>query len=278
MHLPTAAFSNPYQPGSGRGVRRSWRLALPALRAGDSVLNRWRRETLGLPATSWRQDLRALRRLPHLLGYSPAILPRPDDWPANIHVTGPWFLDTPDYAPPVALTEFLERGPAIAMGFSSQVTRQPAAFVQTIERGLQQSGVRAVVLGGFGALARITASDRVLPMPSVPHDWLYPRVRAVIHHGGSGSTSGAVLAGVPNAAIAFGYDQPLWADRLQVVGVSPPVVPASALTPDGLASIIEALVSSSVMRERARQLQDIVSAEQGVANAVAIVSAALGGR
>ena len=280
MHLPTAAFANPYQPHADAALhlRRSWRRALPALQAGTAALNRWRQNTLGLPAIGWRQDLQALRRLPHLLGYSTAVLPRPADWPSWVHVTGNWFFDAPNYDPPAELAEFLEQGPAIAIGFSSQVTRNPAHFRDVVETGLAQSGTRAILLGGFGALSRIERSDRLLPMASVPHDWLYPRVRAVIHHGGAGSTAGALRAGVPNTAVAFGYDQPLWAERLHAIGVSPPPVAATRLTADSLAAIVDALITSDRMRQRARELSEVLRQEDGAGRAVDVISAALASR
>ncbi|MFP5378440.1 MAG: glycosyltransferase [Vicinamibacteria bacterium] len=283
MHLPTAAFANPFQretpPGtpSPASNRRSWRLALPALQAGDAVLAR-RRRALGLSPISWRADLRRLRGLPHLLGYSAAVLPRPADWPPDVHVTGFWFLDDADrYGPPAALAGFLDAGPApVAIGFSSQSARDAAANTRVVREAVARAGVRAVVLQGFGGVGAGDDDDQMVTLPSAPHDWLYPRVAAVVHHGGSGSTGAALRAGVPSMAVPFGYDQPLWGARLHALGVGPAPIPADELSVDRLAAALTALTTDQTMRARARQMAGVIRAEDGVTRAVDAVLALRG--
>ncbi len=279
MHLPTAAFANPYQhEAHAHSLRRSWRLALPAVQMGDGPLNRWRQQTLKLAPIGWRQDVRRLRRMPHLLGYSEAVLPRPAEWPASVEITGFWFLQSAGYEPPPELKAFLEAGPAVAIGFSSQVVRNNHALAKAVAGGIAASGVRAVVLSGFGALANLTAGPTMLPMRSVPYEWLFARMTAAVHHGGSGSTGLALQAGVPNAAVPFGYDQPLWGERLHDLGVGPAPIRATDLTADGLARMLTALTTSEPMRQRARELSAAIRAEDGVGRAVAAISSALARR
>src|SRR5690606_2373498 len=90
--------------------------------ASLGVVNRWRREVLKLPPGP--RSPSALRRtdgrpVPALLGYSPAVVPRPTDWPETIAVTGFWFLDhLDDWSPPADLAAFLEAGPPpVYIGF-----------------------------------------------------------------------------------------------------------------------------------------------------------------
>jgi sterol 3beta-glucosyltransferase len=277
LHLPTTTFANPFQSvpadADAAAIRRSWRLGYPALQMGDASLNRWRRETLGLPPIGWREDLRRLRRLPHLLGFSPAVLPRPRDWAPWVDVTGFWFADVPaDYAPPPELRAFLDAGPPpVAIGFSSQVVRDGDALARAVVDGVAQAGVRAVLLGGYGALARVAPTAQLCPVPSVPHAWLFPRMAAVVHHGGSGSTAEALRVGVPNMAVPFGYDQPLWGGRLAALGVGPAPIPASALTADTLAAALRRLTTDAGMRRSARALGGVIRAEDGVGRAVRVV-------
>ncbi len=279
LHLPTRAFPNPFAPGTPAGeaaIRRSWRLAYPALQMGDTSLNRWRRDTLGLPPIGWRADLRRLRRLPHLLGFSATVLPRPHDWPAWVEVTGFWFGDpAPGYEPPPALRAFLDAGPPpVAIGFSSQVVRDGERLARAVVDGVAHSGVRAVVVGGYGALAGVTPSAALCPVPSVPYEWLFPRVAAVVHHGGSGSTGEALRAGVPNMAVPFGYDQPLWGARLAAMGVGPAPVPATALTAERLAAALRQLTGDAAMQQAAQAAALVIRSEDGVGRAVRAVMAA----
>lgn len=54
----------------------------------------------------------------------------------------------------------------------------------------------------------------VLVVDAVPHDWLFPRVHAVVHHAGAGTTAAAVRAGVPSVTVPVAMDQGFWAHRL----------------------------------------------------------------
>ncbi|MGE0040888.1 MAG: glycosyltransferase [Vicinamibacterales bacterium] len=274
MHLPTAAFANPYQaPSTADGHRRTWRLALPALQAGDAALNRWRQRTLGLPAVGWREDLRRLRRLPHLLAYSEAVLPRPADWPAGVHVTGYWFLDeAAGYEPPPALARFLDAGaPPVVVGFSSQVSRDPAALTRAVVEAVERSGLRAILLAGFGGIRDAEPAPNLMVAEAVPHDWLFARASAVAHHGGSGTTGAALRAGLPGFAVPFGYDQPLWGERLRALGVGPAPIPARDLTGNRLAAALREVTGEPAMRARAQAIGERIRREDGVRTAVGIL-------
>lgn len=277
LHLPTAAFPNPFHtdstPMAPLANRRSWRQGLPTLRVGSEAVDRWREQTLGLPPLPFRRNLRVLRRLPHLLGYSPSVLPKPADWPASAHVTGYWFLDGGGgYQPPPELERFLADGPPpVAIGFSSQVGGDPTALTRTIIEAVGQSGSRAVLVTGFGGLKGVDLPSYVLPVATVPYDWLFTRVRAMVHQGGAGSTALAVRFGLPNMAVPFGFDQGLWGQRLFELGVGPAPIPARALTPERLAGAIAALTADQTMRERAAALGARVRAEDGTATAVRLI-------
>jgi UDP:flavonoid glycosyltransferase YjiC (YdhE family) len=285
LHLPTAEFANPFQwiggafpsgAPSGAEIRRSWRLALPAMTVGAAPLNRWRAEKLGLPPIGWREDLRRLRKMPHLLGYSPAVLPRPKDWPADVHVTGFWWLDTPiAYEPPPALAAFLATGdPPIGIGFSSQVGRDTAAVNALVIEAAKQADVRVVLIGGFGALPRGELPSHVCSVPSVPYDWLFTRVRAFVHQGGSGTTGSALRFGLPNFAVTFGYEQALWGHRLHALGVGPAPLEWSGLTVETLAAALRLVATDATMAARAKALGLQIAKEDGVGDAVALVRAA----
>jgi len=273
MHLPTRTFPNPFQPtptAPPTQNRRTWNRALPAMRVGDGPLNAWRRDVLGLPPVDWRDDLRDLRRLPHLFGYSEAVLPRPDDWPEAAQVTGYWFLDdTRDYQPPAALADFLADGPPpVAIGFSSQTNRDPAALRRTVVQAVCDAGVRAVFLTGLTRGERETFPSQICAVDSVPHAWLCTRISAMVHHGGSGSTGVALRHGLPSGAVPFGYDQPLWGERLHQLGVGPAPLPAATLTADALAHTLRQLTANADLRAKARAIAARLSQEDGIATAV----------
>ena len=281
LHLPTLAFANPFQPVAretpgAQAIRRSWRLALPAMAVGERPLDAWRRHRLGLPSISWRKELRQLRRMPHLLGYSPVVLPRPLDWPAEVHVTGYWWLDEgAAYDPPEALAQFLAAGDSpVGIGFSSQVGPDTARTNAMIIEAAARAGVRVVLVGGFGALPEGTLPAHVCAVRSVPYEWLFSRARAFVHQGGAGTVGSALRFGLPNFAVTFGYEQALWGNRLCELGVGPPPIERSKLTVEELASALHQVATDRSMAARASAIGREIAGEDGVGEAVRHIVAA----
>lgn len=281
LHLPTFAFANPFQgpgdlplgPLSPLYNRWSWRWALPGTRVGQDRLNAWRTRSLGLEPCAWRDDLAALRRLPHLLGFSPTVLPKPRDWGPSVHVTGFWFMDqTRDYTPPADLAAFLTRGDKpVAVGFSSQVGKDARRVTQAVVDGLTRAGRRGILVAGWGGLKGVDLPDSILCVDQVPYDWLAPHVAALVHHGGAGSTAMALRAGLPNFAVPFGYDQALWGRGLARLGVGVPPIPAERLTADTLARAVDHMCDDPSVRHRAGRVQAAIAAEDGVQAAIAAI-------
>ena len=106
---------------------------------------------------------------------------------------------------------------------------------------------------------------------SIPHTWLFPRMAAVVHHGGVGTTSAGLAAGVPSIITQFFADQPFWGQRVYELGVGPRPIPRRRLTVDNLTEAIRHAVSDQEMRKRAASLGERIRAENGVAQAVTII-------
>ncbi len=285
LHLPTRAFPNPFQgpPPLPLGPiynRLTWLWGLPFARVSQAQVERWRRETLGLGPLSWRGELRQLRRLPHLFGFSPLVLPKPPDWGRSVHVTGYWFLDAPQsYQPPAELEAFLAAGPRpVAIGFSSQVGRNAGQVTETVLEALRRSGQRGILVSGWGGLKGIDLPAGVFPIASVPYGWLFPRIAAMVHHGGAASTADTLRAGLPALAIPFGYEQGLWGRRIAQLGVAARPIPAARLTPEALARGVARISGDEGMRERAARLGEAIRAEDGIGNAVRLLEEIASGR
>jgi UDP:flavonoid glycosyltransferase YjiC (YdhE family) len=211
-----------------------------------------------------------LRRSPVLYGFSPLVIPPPPDWGGNVHVTGYWFLEPAvSWTPPADLTTFLDGGPPpIYVGFGSMSSRRPEETTRLVLSALAQTGQRAVLLSGWGGLTKADLPDSVLMIHSVPHDWLFRRVAAVVHHGGAGTTAAGLRAGAPSVIIPFFGDQPFWGQRVVALGVGPEPIPRQQLTAESLAAAIEEAVTNVAMRRRAADLGEQIRAEDGVARAV----------
>ena len=274
----SSSFLFPRLPRWSAGAlnRLSYQLARQMIwqgfRAADNLA---RREVLGLPAAPFWGPFNAgcLQHYPILYGYSPSVLPKPADWDDHIHVTGYWFLDPAgDWTPPASLTEFLQAGPApVYVGFGSMSSRKPEQTADLVLQALAQAKQRAIILSGWGGLRKESVPHTVLMVEEVPFSWLFPRVAAVVHHGGAGTTSAALRAGVPSIVIPFFGDQPFWGQRMVELGVGPAPIPRRRLTAERLAQAIQDALTDQTVRQRAAHLGSVIRAEDGIAQAVAIV-------
>jgi sterol 3beta-glucosyltransferase len=234
--------------------------------------NKMRRELLDFPPLPiWGPSARHLERTPLFYAYSPSVLPRPADWPDRIHVTGFWFSDPPPgWMPPPDLVAFLENGPPpIYVGFGSMPSGSAENTLKLILKALELSHQRGILLSGWAGIGE----ERKLPeyafgVQSVPHSWLFPRMRAVVHHGGAGTTGAGLRAGIPSIITPFVADQPNWAMRIEALGVGPHPVPFSELTADLLATAIVKATTDTAMQQRASDLGRQIRDEDGIGTAI----------
>ncbi len=200
---------------------------------------------------------------------SPRVVPRPADWPPEAVMTGYWPLATDeDYTPPDKLARFLDAGAApVYVGFGSMTVRDPEALLRLVVAALKEVNVRGVIATGWAGLDMDETGD-VITITAVPHSWLFPRMAAVVHHGGAGTTAQGFRAGVPCVICPFFGDQPGWAERSVALGVGAHPVPRKKLTVERLARSIEVALSDAAMRDRAIGLAEDLKAEDGLAVAI----------
>ncbi|MER8042137.1 glycosyltransferase [Streptomyces sp. NPDC094032] len=204
---------------------------------------------------------------PVLHGYSPLVLPRPDDWPSGVEVSGYWWPARPDgWRPPPDLADFLQAGPPpVFLGFGSMLPGEGERLGPLVTEAVRKAGVRAVVQAGWADLGTALGGPDILPIGDVPHDWLFPRTAAVVHHAGAGTTGAALRAGVPAVPVPVMADQPFWAQRLYELGVAPRPVPFQDLTAEALATAITTCLSDPSHRHRAAELAQGIGEEDGAA-------------
>jgi sterol 3beta-glucosyltransferase len=166
--------------------------------------------------------------------------------------------------------EFLAAGdPPVSVGFGSMIGSDPARLAEVVVEAARRVGVRTVLAAGWGALAGATSADDVLVVDDIDYRGLFPRVAAVVHHGGAGTTGAAFAAGRPQVVCPFVADQPFWGDVVHRRGVGAPPVPQRRLTVDSLAAALDVVVGNEVVARSARELGERVRAEDGVGTAVA---------
>lgn len=279
---PTRAFPNVFFPFLPRWVPLRGTYNLLTHRLVEAAF--WQFLAAGLNEGLLRTPGRGVSRLellrrawlssdPTLLAYSAMIGPPPPrDWGPQAHITGYWFLDRPrNWQPPPDLVAFLEKGPPpVYVSFGSTLAgRDPDKVTRLIVDALKRAGQRGILYSAWGDLGNSDLPPGVLMVEDVPHDWLFPKVAAVVHHGGAGTTAATLRAGVPSVVVPFYGDMRLWAGRLQRLGVAPAPIPRDHLSVERLADAIKEASDNAGMRARARAIGRRLDAEDGVASAIA---------
>lgn len=237
---------------------------------GD-VINHWRVKDLGLDelAAAIGPDILSITETPHTYCWSPALVPKPADWGDKIDICGFFMRDEPAYNPPPDLARFLASGPKpVYIGFGSIVLDNPAQVTNIIHEACRSFRVRVIISRGWSKLGGDDPNtDDVFYLGDCPHEWLFKRVAAVVHHGGAGTTACGLFNACPTTIVPFFGDQPFWGNVVASNGAGPKPIPYAELTTETLAEAIRFCLTPGA-REAARAISEKMRLENGVNTAV----------
>lgn len=219
--------------------------------------------------------------VPQLCAMSPAFVPQPSDWPELKVMTGYWMMPpTAGYEPPAQLAGFLQAGDApVYIGFGSM--KGNADFCRKLSTmaiaALEHAKMRGVLLGGWAGLtARVIdtntdegsrlaayASANVLELDACPHDWLFPRCAAVVHHGGAGTTSVGLRAGRPTIICAVTSDQPWHGSLIAKRRLGLYAGMMSTVTGPSLGALLLQVMTDPTIAENVAAMGKTLAAEEG---------------
>jgi vancomycin aglycone glucosyltransferase len=205
------------------------------------------------------------------LAFDATLAPMPSVSNSTVAQTGAWILE--DRTPlPSDLEEFLAAGePPVYFGFGSMPVATGTS--RTLVEAVRAVGRRAIVSRGWAELEPIDESPDCIAVGDVNHQALFPRVAAIVHHGGAGTTHAAALAGAPQVIVPMFGDQPYWASRVRELGIGASL-PIAELTADRLSSVLQ-VVSDPQLVERAREIAGRIATD-GVAVAAQHLVASAG--
>jgi sterol 3beta-glucosyltransferase len=171
----------------------------------------------------------------------------------------------PGWTPSPELRDFLDAGPPpVYIGFGSMAGRNPERLGALVLDALARSGCRGIVATGWGGLAQQALPEHVFALREAPHDWLFPRVAAVVHHGGAGTTAAGLRAGKPSVICPFFADQPFWGRQVHRLGAGPEPVAQKRLTSERLAQAITRAVTDPTLLRAAQDIQRELRAERAI--------------
>lgn len=184
-----------------------------------------------------------------LLAASRHVVPAAADWGPHVVQTGFWLPEFVTYEPAAPLRTFLAAPglPLVYLGFGTMPNRDPLRSLRTVLQAGRQAGVRLLLGGDWGGLGGEGGRDdrQALLVGDVPHAWLFPRVAAVVHHGGAGTTAAGLAASRPTLVVPHLGDQLHWGRLVHQLGVGPRPIARHALTADRLAAALADLVGNA---------------------------------
>lgn len=257
---PTGDFAPVVSGGRslGRwGNRAAGRLSLRIIDRLYGDATRDLRARLGLPPATARTARRRAEAAgrPVLHGFSEVLVPRPADWPTGLDVVGNWWpWHAPDDRLPPVVEDFLAAGPPpVFIGFGSMAGGDGERLSALAAAALRRAKVRGILQSGWAGLTTRHAPEHadLLTIGDVPHALLFPRMAAVVHHCGAGTTAAGLRAGVPTIPVPVTADQPFWAARLASLGVATAPIPFADLSADhAVARLAHALTQATAAPDR----------------------------
>lgn len=235
------------------------------------------RKRLGAPLVSDIGGMLSSRMI--LLPVSPSVAKPDERWPARVAQTGYWYAKAEkDWMPPADLVDFIRNGStpiAISLGIMSAAGRRARESAGILLATIKLLGIRAVVQGWDKELAGSRPPEGVYFAGSLPHEWLFEKVAAVVHHGGFGTTAATFRAGIPAVVVPHVIDQFYWGQRVFELGTGPKFIPRRRLGIENLGNAISTSLNDAEMRSRAAALGESIRAEpEGVGAAVRAIEEA----
>lgn len=234
-----------------------------------SEINHARQADFGLaPAHLLDPSLQADSHQPLTLNaFSEIVVPRPKDWNEKQIITGYWRTKevTSDRVDElVRVQRFIDSSKnPIAIGFGSPGTQ---GYLPMLEEALNLADAQAVLTLPAKWHGDVK-SKNIFPIEYVPHDWLYSRVKVAIHHGGAGTTSASLHAGIPTSTLPLAIDQFFWGERIQKLGVGLSI-PQRKLNAQNLAQAITETLNNKEMGTKAKAISNALNKEDGIKSAV----------
>lgn len=205
--------------------------------------------------------------IPIIYPISPFLFKEVESWKDKVFLSGFFFLDIGEDKLDEELENFIESGKKpIVVSFSSMPLKNPTEFKEKLIKALKETDNRAIILTGTSGMT-FENEDNIYAVQKAPHRLVFKKAKGIVHHGGVGTMSEALLSGVPQLIMPFTVDQPFWAHRLFNQGYSiSPLREKNLLTSDLVNAFNE--MENEKYIKNAKEIKEIIESENGLENTV----------
>ena len=222
-------------------------------------INKWRQNHLGLKKLGFFGP----KRLPTLITFSPLLVPKPNDWGKHVNMTSFCrIIDEKEWIPPQILSDFLSSGEVLYIGFGSLTEACHPSLVEKMVEVLREKKIKTIISAHFPTLNQMTLPSWIYPIDYAPHDWLFSKVSAVVHHGGVGTLAAGLYAGKPTLIVPFLVDQPHWGQFIEKRLLGPKPLSAFSFTKEAFEERLNQLLTNLKYKENAKAIQENLCKEQ----------------
>jgi len=215
----------------------------------------------------------------NLIAVSPILCPPPKDWGENNKVCGFFNLNefTSKWDMPEDLEYFLDSGtPPVYITLGSMTgTENNSLYINETTKLLYDAvkiaGCRAVIQSRWEYVSEVPQDNTIFKVNSAPYTKVFPKCKAVIHHGGAGTTQTAILCGTPSIIIAHIQDQFLWGHRLRKLGIGGQVLSRHSVTPQKISKQIKYILNDFDMKDKATEIGKLIAKENGIQSAINLI-------
>jgi sterol 3beta-glucosyltransferase len=201
----------------------------------------------------------------NLFAINDVLAPPHPSWPPGSYRYCGYAFEEQKNDIPVEVENFLNAGdPPIYLGFGSVTVKDPQGFTEKALKAAEIADCRLVISKGWTCLGTEDMPDRAILVNDLSHDYLFPRMAAICHHGGSGTTHRASKAGVPQFIMPVIIDQFFWGKRIHDLCIGPKPKSSKKLDAISLALVFRDLIDNPNYRENARRLAAAVARDGGV--------------